>query len=571
MLLDRGGLLGLATAALYLWLAPTHAVDGDSAEFATLGAIGGVAHPSGYPLYVLLLRALAWLPGSPAHAAALATALIGAAAVVAVHAACRAWGARPLAATVAAALFATGPAVLRIHTEPEVFALANLVVAVVLLVAARHGPLRGCWRAGALGVVAGLGLANHLTCVLVAPVGLYGVVRAAREAGAARALVTAAGGLALGLAPYLYVLIAPDTPMSWGTVDGLGGVVALISRRDYGGATAFGGMQSVSAWTSLGALAVTLARAYLWLGLALAVGGFGWGCARAHERGETRLGWALLALAVVLAGPLLVTRFDVAPEGVGLYVVRRFHVLPVLLVAPAVALAIDVLIGARLAGSRAAIAIAATLGVAAGAAPSLGYVARVHGPAVERCAQNLLRSLPDGAVVLESADYLHAGTAYVQWALGDRQDVVVVTRGMLGFAWYRDRLARRGFVVDDRVRAPIVAAVERVLAGGRRVFVDLAQQDVLAALPTRPYGLVVEVLPRGARAPGLDEVVAQNRALYAAYVLDYPRPGGDDEYAAVIHRRYAATWELLARALAGAGRRDDAAAAHATARALAPE
>ena len=60
-----------------------------------LGARGGVAHPSGYPLYVMYLRAMAWLPGTPAHAAALATALLGAAQIGVLHAACRAWGSAP--------------------------------------------------------------------------------------------------------------------------------------------------------------------------------------------------------------------------------------------------------------------------------------------------------------------------------------------------------------------------------------------------------------------------------------------------------------------------------------------
>ena len=51
---DRGGLLACTALVLYLWVAPPHIVDGDNAEFSTLGSIGGVAHPSGYPLYLTL-------------------------------------------------------------------------------------------------------------------------------------------------------------------------------------------------------------------------------------------------------------------------------------------------------------------------------------------------------------------------------------------------------------------------------------------------------------------------------------------------------------------------------------
>ena len=44
----------------------------------SLSATGGAAHPTGYPLFVLWLRATSWLPGaSVAHTAALSTAVLG--------------------------------------------------------------------------------------------------------------------------------------------------------------------------------------------------------------------------------------------------------------------------------------------------------------------------------------------------------------------------------------------------------------------------------------------------------------------------------------------------------------
>jgi hypothetical protein len=64
-------LIGTCALVVYIGLASGDVVDGDSAELATLGALGGRAHPSGYPLYVLWLRAWSWLPGAtPAHTAA---------------------------------------------------------------------------------------------------------------------------------------------------------------------------------------------------------------------------------------------------------------------------------------------------------------------------------------------------------------------------------------------------------------------------------------------------------------------------------------------------------------------
>ena len=105
-----GGALALVVLALYVWQAPHHVVDGDNAEFVTIGATGGVPHPSGYPLYALWLRLWSHLPlGTAAHTAAIATAVLGAAQVLALHAAARAWGARALSASVAVALVAVSP------------------------------------------------------------------------------------------------------------------------------------------------------------------------------------------------------------------------------------------------------------------------------------------------------------------------------------------------------------------------------------------------------------------------------------------------------------------------------
>jgi hypothetical protein len=85
-------LLGL----LYALTATRHVIGTDNGEFVLLSRLGGVAHSPGYPSYVLYLRAMSWIPGaSAAHSAALATALLGWGASVALWFAARARGARP--------------------------------------------------------------------------------------------------------------------------------------------------------------------------------------------------------------------------------------------------------------------------------------------------------------------------------------------------------------------------------------------------------------------------------------------------------------------------------------------
>lgn len=591
-LLDRGGLLALMTLILYMWIAPAHIVDGDNAEFATLGSIGGTAHPSGYPLYLIWLRVMSWLPGStPAHTAALATAVIGAGAVLVLHAACRAWGARALAATVAVAIFAGAPIAVRIGSRAEVFALNGLVVASVLWLSAIRGPARGPWRALILGVVAGLGISNHLTCVLIAPVGILGVVRAAREArsSSVATIGLAAGGLALGLLPYAYLFVTPDTPISWGTVRSVDDLYGMLTRRDYGGPGAFmpGGVD-VPATTQLVALTMTFGRTWLWAPLALGLFTLGRRVLVAptldgdgNHTGETRWAWGWFAMSWLVAGPLVASRFNVEPVGLGLYVCQRFHVLPALLLALPVAVGLTTLapyvarIAIRL-RERAAIAIVSTVGVLAVAALSLPHLLRVHTPAVEQYARNLLHGLPPYAVVFAGQDDQYFGDAYVQWALGERRDVVVVAWQLTNMPWYAERISRRGLYAKDGPGSPLVRAVEYQHSIAHRVFVEQIRTsavtiELLKAFPSYPYGTLMEVLPRGATVPSLDEIVARNKAIYERFEFGYARPGGDDEFATAIHYRYAATWKLLARKLAAAGKAAEAQGAAEIARELGPQ
>ena len=572
---ERGGLIGLATLVVYIAVAPAHVVDGEHAHFATLGALGGAAHPSGYPLYVLWLRAMSWLPGAnPAHTAAIATAVLGAGAVVALHAACRAWGARVTAASVAVAVFAGAPLVLAIDTEPEVFALNNLVVALVLWLAAVAGPVRGHVRCALLGLVAGLGLSNHMTCALVAPVGILGVVRGVRETSGSKVVAgaLAAAGLVVGLLPYIYLAIAPVHAGSWGRLDSPGAIVDLILRRDYGGPGAFAATgDPVPITTSLAALIHTLGRTWLWAPAVLGLIELGVRCVRPTGP-ESRWGWAMLATSFVLAGPLLVSRFNVAPEGVGHYIVARFHLVAALLLAIPIAAGFDRL-GRRFATRSVMLGgVVSVCVLTAAVVTSLPHLLRVHAPAVEYEARNVLATLPPAAVVIGESDDLAAGITYAQLVLGERPDVAYVHWPMMKLAWARDRLAPHDISIDA-TGGTISSArlVTALFASGRPVFIEPSKLAALGGFPHYPYGILVRLLPPGTRPPSLHDVVEINRRVYAAFTFGYELPGTDDEWPTAVHLRYAATWETLGRALEAAGEHDDAAWAFGAARAIGPQ
>src|SRR5688572_15624716 len=169
-------------AALYALTAARFAQGGDGGEFAALFVRGGVAHPPGYPLFVLYLRAWSWLPlAEPAHAAAIATSVLGVLAAFLLFRASCAFGASERSSALMVAIFAGSPLTWKLATYPEVF-IGNVVIALAIVwLASPMPPLRGAVRAASLAGLAGLGLAHHHTIVLLAPLGLLGFAAAIKE------------------------------------------------------------------------------------------------------------------------------------------------------------------------------------------------------------------------------------------------------------------------------------------------------------------------------------------------------------------------------------------------------
>ena len=572
--LDRGYFLGLVAFVVYAWLASPLIVGNDNAEFSTLAVTGGIAHPSGYPLYVLWLRATSWLPGStPAHTAAIATVLISTASVLVLHAACRAWGARPTAATIAVAVFASSGLMLRVNTEAEVFPINDLAVAAVLWLAAAQGPLRGIRRAAVLGLVAGLGLSNNLTCALVAPVGVLGVIRGARESRAVAAIPAAIAGVIVGLLPYLYLFVAPANIVSWMHPAGLHDLVDIMTRKQYGGAMGFSGANAhVSVGAQLVELVVTVGRAWQWVLFPVGVGMVVYRVVRAA--GEPRAGWIALLGSFLLAGPILITRFDIEPIRMGLYVVHRFHILPALFLVIPVASGLDRLgdlLAARLRDRKSLTSFAAALslvGFVALIATSLPELARFHSPAMENGVRGMLLGFPKDAIVFTATDEFDISFHYEQMARGERPDVLVFRPRATGARWYADHVRALGFDVGTPDSATQIA--EQALATGRPLFVNRTEKEILRAFPSYPFGTFERVLPRGTSLPALTDIVAENKALYATFDLDYPTPGWADEFAMSMHVRLAATWKRLGGALAAAGNLDASNDCYALAHQLSP-
>jgi hypothetical protein len=186
--LALAALVGLGALALYvLTLAPgVVTIFDDSLEFQLLAGRGAIAHPTGYPLYSILLSLIARLlpVGEIAYRANMLSALAAAGAIGLTYLVARAIGARPAGALFASTLFALSPTFWSQATIAEVYSLHILTLAAMVLALLRwrqrwqvaRAPAPG-WRRPAgyrvlpLGaaLLFGLGLAHHRMIVLWAP------------------------------------------------------------------------------------------------------------------------------------------------------------------------------------------------------------------------------------------------------------------------------------------------------------------------------------------------------------------------------------------------------------------
>ncbi len=219
--------LGLMALTLYFRTLAPGLLDGDAGEFQFAAWGFGLAHPTGYPLYLLLggvwQHGLALFGADPAWALNLFSAVTAALTVVLLFLTMRKiipgpTGVSRGVALFSAALFAVNPTFWSQALIAEVYALHGLLMGLILLAALTwDGSMR---RTILLAGLVGLGLAHHRTTVFVIP----GVVLAVwligrgmgRPAGSWTRLERAkmgrwrlwvGAGLAVGLPQLLYLYI----------------------------------------------------------------------------------------------------------------------------------------------------------------------------------------------------------------------------------------------------------------------------------------------------------------------------------------------------------------------------
>lgn len=395
------------TFAAYALTGATTLQGTDSSEWVALSLWGGGAHPPGYPVYALLLRAWQALPlgMGPVAQASLLSAVLMSSGVTVFFLALRKGGGAPWWALACALGLAASPSTWRMAGVAEVppLLLLNAAAVVLVLEAVRAGGTVTTRHGAALGALMGLGVAHHHTLALLLPWVLWEVLAVQRSRLGKPVLAGVGAGVAVVVGAWWVWWMAQGTDpraLSFSSVTGPADVWDLILRREYG---TFRSSALSAGWRADAAVDLwdeLVRSALLFVPLAL------WGV-----RGSAGMG---LALTGLLCGPLLLGTFTVegaqGAHAVGLDFRERFHVLPTLVFFVLAHRGCVALAASTLDDTSALHRVRALLPAVLLSATALGSLgtwadATWRGEtAVEHVLRTAVKTLPPGAVVVVLGD-----------------------------------------------------------------------------------------------------------------------------------------------------------------------
>ena len=218
---------------------PSHVGDADNAEFMLIGLYGGIAHPPGYPIYVLCLRLfsnLSFLFDSPVFALSLFSCICVGGAGALYCKFLQRFG-TPVWVSVMATLwvFLSLP-IWRMGNFVEPFGLHFLIIIAMMFQLQTWVRTDTSRAVLGLGFCWGLGFCNHHTLVFMMPmVFALAVLRKRNLKEWQHITFYFAGGFLLGLLPLVaFFMVAADAPWIWGDWSSWERIGAHLFRTEYG-------------------------------------------------------------------------------------------------------------------------------------------------------------------------------------------------------------------------------------------------------------------------------------------------------------------------------------------------
>ncbi|MGB2962815.1 MAG: DUF2723 domain-containing protein [Anaerolineales bacterium] len=491
------GLLALTLMAVYLaTLAPGLSwanYGSDGGDLITAAATGGIAHPTGYPFYLLLARLFQLLPvGSLAFRTNLLSAFATVSAALLIYGLVtrslsasdphRYW----LAGLASGYAFGLSPLIWSQAVITEVYGLHALFLALLLYLTVIG--LKACLtpkRVDALlGLTFGLAMGNHVTTIIMLPVILIagilrqappteGILRINKWGLDGRSLLRRLVWMGVGLLVYLSLPLRAlsQPPVNWGKPVTIDGFLWLVSGKLYQGQLFVLSLSSI--WERVKVISGLLVEQFGVLGLGFGL--IGLILFYKPDRLFRSLLW-IVAASVFFA-------LAYATTDAFLYLIPAFLCFAIW-IGMGLGGLMDVLSQRfRYLGSLITFVFILALFILAG--QHWHQVDASHDLRAEKFGNDVFSLAPTDAIVFAAGDPAVFTTWYFQYTMGNRLDLAIVATDLLHFDWYQQMLHKN--YPDLNVPGPFPFAETVVVANPERpvCFVEYVQMAEIGCLPPR--------------------------------------------------------------------------------------
>ena len=508
---------------------------GDAGDLVTAAATFGVAHPPGYPLYTFLGWITSHLPiFTVAWRVGLLSSIPHAVVVGLVFHIVWRLTRQKLSALFAGAVLAGNYLFFLYSVTPEVFALLNLFLVVIIVLAISFVQTKRTRFLYGIAFVFGLSLTHHHMILFFVPALAYLLwVRVKRiRAVEAAAVRLTWGSIALaiaGLFPYLYVVVAArgNSIISWDHATTLANGIRLVTRADYGtfvSSAMFGGLP-IQRFLQLKALAQYVLMDFTVIGLIVFALGL-W-----YLWNRSRVFFGFLVIGMIFLGPVflfyasfpLINRFTLGTYErflLPLYtlmgiVIGLGHAQAVQTVSAAVRRTAPHLPRAFVVSFF--IGVTFLYPVVAGGITVWKFWGLPGDRTAEHLAEDVLAGLPPDSLVALGRDTVLFTTQYARYVKSYRTDTIVLHGSFMGTPEYQQtmRLVFPQIIIPEKIDEASPSELLVANTAGRRVFSNI-QYPVRTGWHWVPYGLVFELMPQD-KLPDIESLRAQNDQLWNSY------------------------------------------------------
>ena len=398
----------------------------DGGDLISAAATGGVPHPSGYPLYLILARLFQLLPvGNLAFRtnllSALSTILTALLLYMYLLHQLRDRPSAQFTSCLAALTYGLAPFVWGQALVTEVYALHGLLLMLCIYVVSLENPRISEWMRG---FVFGIAATNHLTAIMMFP--LLALGSDGKLFDSIPVLLKRALGVAVGLSLYLLLPVRAyfDPPINWGDASTLDGFFWLISGQIYHQYPFSLSLADVV--QRLRAFAGFLLDQYTWLGALLGIYGL------ISPPSRRTLIPTLWMGAVFLSFAIFYGSYD-----------SQVNLLPVWLAfAVWLAYGLQDLLGLLPERSKLRASIAGLLFVAI--MLRIPFIFSSVDASKDFRAQNFIEHamqvIPQNSLVFVDGDEQIFALWYAQFGLKQRTDMAIVAEGLFPYKWYLENL-----------------------------------------------------------------------------------------------------------------------------------